>query len=536
MLRSRPLPTPRASLDRLRDAGVVTAALLAPFETDALALPLAGLRLTLLELAIGLAGGAALLGGLMTLSARGRAPRLGRLGAALLGLGLVLAASAALAPGPDAFAHAALRGGARSVALLSFVLAAAGAWRGPARRVLIGALAALAAAIVALGLFEQLAGDGLFGNAAVDAEAALLEPFRVKASVTAAGTRRLTATFAHANLAAAVLAAALAFAIGGATERRLLLRALGLGVALCLALTLSRGGLLAGAVAGVALALWPSQDAAARRERRLRLGLAGLAVALVALASPGLRARLLGGEATLVAATLRTTGDGHVEAANTGRSCWRAAGRDRHRLVARTADGKELTAVDAPKRLCPGASFALLPPAGTDHVRFEHHGLCAFATLALATPERPAPAAESAPAEARPAGRPALWRAALRLGGERPLLGWGPDTFRLRKGGDAREHANNVALEAFADAGALGVVALFAVLWAGLRIAWRRRSEAGPGRGAEAVAAAVLLAYATHGLLDCVLFFYGPVLPLCVALGVLLASEADAAAGDEGAN
>ncbi|MCB9740872.1 MAG: O-antigen ligase family protein [Deltaproteobacteria bacterium] len=527
------LPRTLASLDRLRDAGVCAAVALAPFETEALALPIAGVRLTLLELAIGLAGGAALLDRLRTLSASGKAPRLGRLGAALLGLAMVVAASAALAPGPAEIARVAWLGGARSLGLLGFVLAVADAWRGPARRPLLLSATAATAVFLLLGAFEQLAGDGLLGVGAVEREAALLEPFRIKASVTSEGTRRLTASFAHANLAAAYLAATLAFAVGAAPGRRLLGRAFSLAVAVCLALTLSRGGLFAGGLACAVLLLWPTAGDEATRERRLRVGLAGLGVLLSVATAPGLRARLLGASSGVVAATLSRTAEASVRAENTGRTCWRPAGRDRHRLVAFGSDGEELAAVDAPTRLCPGATFAIAPPAGTDHVRFEHHGLRAFASMPLDAREGDGHdvAAEVAPISARPAGRAALWRDALRLGAERPLLGWGPDTFRLRKGGDAREHANNIALEAFADTGALGVVALFVALLAGVLGAWRRREQEGAGE--RGVAVAVVVAYAGHGLLDCVLFFYGPTVPLCVAVGVLLASEPGTSAGDD---
>jgi O-antigen ligase len=81
-----------------------------------------------------------------------------------------------------------------------------------------------------------------------------------------------------------------------------------------------------------------------------------------------------------------------------------------------------------------------------------------------------------------------LWRAALRLWWQHPLLGIGPDNFRHVYGRaldldpyDDRIHANSLYFETLADLGVLGVTALAALIVALSRTAmngWRRaRSE-----------------------------------------------------------
>ncbi|MDQ7030044.1 MAG: O-antigen ligase family protein [Ardenticatenia bacterium] len=80
--------------------------------------------------------------------------------------------------------------------------------------------------------------------------------------------------------------------------------------------------------------------------------------------------------------------------------------------------------------------------------------------------------------------RPELWRAAWLMARERPLLGFGPDTFRLRYGAylgyerwNQGIHANNLYLELLATTGWLGLVAFGVVVWRlvvmGLAVLWR---------------------------------------------------------------
>lgn len=475
----------------------------------------------------------------MCLSAAGRAPRFSRVGGALLAFAGVVATSALLAPGPAPSARVALLGGARLLALCALAVAAAETLRGPRAHALLGALALATGSVVLAGAFEQLAGDGWLGQSGAALEATLLEPFRVKASVTDAGARRLSAGFVHANLAAAWLAAALPACLLAARDARIgpwlgRIGALGVGWALCA--TLSRAGLVAGLVAATAVALLA--PLLLRREARLRWALALVGVVATVAASPSARSRWFGRDAGLYAAALVAEPAGAVRLENHGTACWRPFGRDRHRLVAEDAQGHERAAFDLPERVCPGAALRWTPPEGSVRVRFEHHGLHALASVRLGggdgaarEGQAEAPRHERAPDQARPLGRAALWRTAARLASERPLLGWGPDSFRLRKGGDPREHANNLALEVAADLGIIGLLALLWLAATALAAVWRLSERAW-----VLAAGGALLAYAGHGVLDCVIYFYGASLPLGVALGVVLGAEAGgASAGAAGA-
>jgi hypothetical protein len=107
--------------------------------------------------------------------------------------------------------------------------------------------------------------------------------------------------------------------------------------------------------------------------------------------------------------------------------------------------------------------------------------------------------------------RPGLWRAALVLWRERPLLGVGPDNFRRRYQAvmslppgrapytDDRLHANSLYFETLADlglAGALGLTALAIALVRSLRRHWTSGCLAGLG------CAVAALSFFVHGLLD----------------------------------
>src|SRR5207247_1569547 len=80
----------------------------------------------------------------------------------------------------------------------------------------------------------------------------------------------------------------------------------------------------------------------------------------------------------------------------------------------------------------------------------------------------------------RPAWRPqrlTLWRAAVRIFLTHPLLGIGPDNFRLMypeyaglSAGDTRAHSNNMYLEVLAGGGAIAALAFAWLLWSAARM------------------------------------------------------------------
>ncbi|MEQ1730563.1 MAG: O-antigen ligase family protein, partial [Vicinamibacterales bacterium] len=125
-------------------------------------------------------------------------------------------------------------------------------------------------------------------------------------------------------------------------------------------------------------------------------------------------------------------------------------------------------------------------------------------------------------AAARP-GRFVLWAAAARMWREHPLLGVGPDNFRLLYGryasianADPRVHSNNAYIELFVGMGLVGAGVL---AWLAVRVAAavRRCCEAG---GAELGVAAACVAIAVHGLADSFLSFTGSYIVMAVAVGL----------------
>ncbi len=120
-------------------------------------------------------------------------------------------------------------------------------------------------------------------------------------------------------------------------------------------------------------------------------------------------------------------------------------------------------------------------------------------------------------------GRFVLWTAAARMWREHPLLGVGPDNFRLLYGryasianADPRVHSNNTYIELLAGMGLAGVAAL-AWLAGGFVAAVRRCCAAG---GADLGIAAACVAIALHGLTDSFLSFTGTYIVMAVALGL----------------
>ena len=129
-------------------------------------------------------------------------------------------------------------------------------------------------------------------------------------------------------------------------------------------------------------------------------------------------------------------------------------------------------------------------------------------------------------AEVRP-GRLVLWRAAMRMWAERPLLGVGADNFRLLYGrysslrtADPRVHSNNMYIEVLAGTGLIGFGAF---IWVGVRSA-RAARHAAQTQGLGYGIAAACLTCAVHGVVDSFLSFTGTYIAIAVVLGLASAS------------
>jgi hypothetical protein len=134
-------------------------------------------------------------------------------------------------------------------------------------------------------------------------------------------------------------------------------------------------------------------------------------------------------------------------------------------------------------------------------------------------------------------GRLELWTAAVRMIAEHPLLGVGPDNFRLLYGSytgqpraDARIHSNNMYLEILVGGGFVAGVAL---LWL-LRESWRtfRSIGASPNPAAIALVAAGA-AIALHGLVDSFVSFAPTYILFALILGCAAAAPANLESGDD---
>jgi hypothetical protein len=115
-----------------------------------------------------------------------------------------------------------------------------------------------------------------------------------------------------------------------------------------------------------------------------------------------------------------------------------------------------------------------------------------------------------------------LWEAALRMALASPLVGVGPDNFRLSYAryaglatGDPRIHANNMYLEILAGAGVAGALAFGWLLWSIARVT-RSSTLANP---ASLAMTAALLAIAVHGTVDSFLSFAPTYVLFAMTLG-----------------
>lgn len=550
---------------RIADDGRVESALLAallfllPFEPRHPTLSLPGSRLTLLELA-----GALVVLGLAAVTAKRPGAR-PRLTAPVVLIGLYAAAclaSAAAAPGDRApGAKFALR----MLAMAGFAWVVS-ALPSRAQRAGLGALAASAAAVAGLAIAE---GAGFAG----------LDPFLGsfrESAVNVGGDRRATAGSEYPNLAAASMTYGLlagAGLVSGAPARA---AAFAAWVGAGMLFTYSRAALLAAAAGLLALAL------AGRGRGAARGPLAALAALLActaafALGREGFALRLAGegierwycaayapSEASLSLrpGERRTT---PVRVTNCGLKTWVAAERFRLGSLwreveagpswegARTALPRDLrqgesavleALVEAPPR---EGRYQLSWDMVHEHTTwFRERGVPpASVPVAVSTGSTRGSTSEAGSAAiasipevqlAWQPGRAELWSIALGLLRERPLLGFGPDSFRRgygarvgREAWDTRVHANSLYLEAGATTGMLGLAAITSTLLASAWAALRRLKGAPLGTseaGASAALAALVVALAVHGLLDYVLAFTGHYLAFGFVVGAAGRAEA----------
>ena len=143
----------------------------------------------------------------------------------------------------------------------------------------------------------------------------------------------------------------------------------------------------------------------------------------------------------------------------------------------------------------------------------------------------PQPPPSSAPDDVRlvvPApGRLTLWRVAWRMVRAHPVLGVGPDNFRLVYGAyagvawwDVGIHANNFYIEWLADTGVVGFVVLVLMLTALGRYVWRGLVAATTDeRGLLLTGSAALVAWCVHGVLDAFHEFWPTLIPFWLIVG-----------------
>lgn len=534
--------------------------MLLPFEPRQPTLPVLGFQITLLEAAAALA--------MLALGWANRV-RLRELLAArpwlLLGLSAYALVHLASALWADDRRLEALKFSGRMAAMAAFGWVVAAAPASERRR----GLHALVAAGVAVGCLAIAEGAGL----------RWLDPFLAhfrEMPFNVGGTRRATAASEYPNQAAAFLTAALLVWGGLSAARGVALRA-GVAGLLCVGLlfTYSRGALAAAALAlaGAGVVLTGLR----RPLRGVATALLVLAAATTAFAASGEIFRLrLDGEGTRgwyaaryepqPAPTRLAPGAERrlrVRVANTGRKTWTRgeafhlsyhwydlkrrtlSDGERSVLPSDVAPGQAVVVdarVVAPR--APGRYLLIWDMVHEDTSWFSGQGVRPVSAEVVVGEAEPAPPPMARTPLGEPGWRPErreLWRLALAMWREHPLLGAGPDNFRWLHGRyagqafwDTRVFANNTLLEVAATTGGLGVMAIAFTYAAGLGAGYRWLRRAAPG-SAEARQAAALgalwLGLMAHGTVDYLLAFTGHYLLFGLAAGALASGWREARLG-----
>jgi hypothetical protein len=153
-------------------------------------------------------------------------------------------------------------------------------------------------------------------------------------------------------------------------------------------------------------------------------------------------------------------------------------------------------------------------------------------TIATVEGERagaPLPTRGSMPTGVMRLPRSVLWTTALEMSAEHPVLGIGPDNFRLTYGRhlglaawDSRVHTNNTYLEVLVGMGAIGAAALLWLIVAACRATIARLRAADlETTPMVAAATAACVAIAAHGAVDSFLTFTATYVVFALAAGVL---------------
>jgi O-Antigen ligase len=522
--------------DGTRAASVALAALglVLPFEPLRPLLQAFGLGFTVLELAAGAAIA-------VVFASRWREARvlLGR--KPLVFLAAFAAAnllSAALAP---AYAGLCAKFALRTVAAAAFAVAVAAA-PARARR---AALLTLAASSVAVALLAI--GEGL-GLSALDP---LLGLFRER-GFRVGDLPRASGGSSGPNQAAAFLTAGLV--AGVALLRGRARPAFAALLALGLLYTYSRGGLVAAAT-GLLVLGW-----AWREQRRTVLACAGVlaVLALAFLAQPTFRARVAtemverayqagyrpaDASLRLAAGETRTL---DVELTNIGPSTFLPSERTTLHAFLYEWPAREPLAVwrrALPSPVPPGhverLSLAVQAPdrAGAYVLVFDLFTLPSGFLSASGVPpalvpvgvDFEPPEAVALPGSTWRRGRVELWRLAIAMWRDRPLLGVGPDNFRRLHpvyggwlgAGNFPMSAHNQLLETASTTGSLGLLALLGTIAFSARAALAAR--AGPDAALASVVLALLAAFVVQAQVDALLEFTGHYLLFALVVGTAAA-------------